>query len=528
MEEFYLRIYLFRPNRVPPIKIARNSQLRITIETMDYTIPNGSTASAFSKGAFSDKVYTQSCTVDGNRISFTPMPGFFAHGRNVLQYEIGGGVIPLALDVNCELSLPDSVEAVEPDTVKPYVLRAEEAAKKAEDILKDIPNIIDEKVQFDITEQVMTEWGFTKNTGDYTKPESGIPESDLAQDVRDKLNNPAQSVTEQTVADWGFTKNTGTYVKPTSGIPETDLSAGVQEKLNNAPTLEDVPGNLVLYEAADSSEDEQTIEALLLDKLTLEADDTYIYLKYGETVLGMVEAGSGGGGTGTVYCTSIVIDQNDLSISLADTGDHVLSATVQPVDCTQVVRWYSNNSSVVTIDNTGKLTPVGAGTATITAKCGTQSDTITVTVVDNSVKVYFGYYSSWSYSTPSAPLLAARSDRGYSSSLSSDNLHKHNGAEADSEHSRAIRIEPGCTYKLRYSGTDTNWYEGWCILSGTEKLKDYGWQNIGSLKEVTINNTYETGIYLYINLKYGSAGATAVTDTMLTEFISHFTMERVM
>ena len=100
--------------------------------------------------------------------------------------------------------------------------------------------------------------------------------------------------------------------------------------------------------------------------------------------------------------------------------------------------------------------------------------------------------------------------------------------EADSEHSRAIRIEPGCTYKLRYSGTDTNWYEGWCILSNTEKLKDYGWQNIGSLKEVTINNTYETGIYLYINLKYGSAGATAVTDTMLTEFISHFTMERVM
>ena len=151
-----------------------------------------------------------------------------------------------------------------------------------------------------------------------------------------------------------------------------------------------------------------------------------------------------------------------------------------------------------------------------------------MTVVDNSVKVYFGYYSSWSYNTPSAPLLAARSDRGYSSSLSSDNLHKHNGEEADSEHSRAIRIEPGCTYKLRYSGTDTNWYEGWCILSGTEKLKDYGWQNIGSLKEVTINNTYETGIYLYINLKYGSAGATAVTDTMLTEFISHFTMERVM
>ena len=291
----------------------------------------------------------------------------------------------------------------------------------------------------------------------------------------------------------------------------------------------ELPANIVLCEEDPSaSEDYQTIEALLLDKLTLEADNTYIYLKYGETVLGMVEAGSGGGGSGTVYCTSIVIDQTDFSVTLNDTETHTLSATVQPVDCTQIVKWYTSNTAVVTVDSAGKLTPVEQGTATITAKCGTQSDTITVTVVDNSVKVYFGYYSSWSYNTPSAPLLAARSDRGYSSSLSSDNLHKHNGEEADSEHSRAIRIEPGCTYKLRYSGTDTNWYEGWCILSDTEKLMDKGWQNIGSLNEITINNTYSTGIYLYINLKYGSAGDTAVTDTMLTEFISHFTMERVM
>lgn len=133
MEEFYLKVYLFRPNRVPPIKIARNSKLKITIETMDYTIPNGSTASAFAKGAFSWKVYTQSCTVDGNRVSFTPEPGFFVQGRNILQYEIGDSVIPLAIDVNCEISLPDGGEAVEPEQVLPLVQRAENAAKAAED-----------------------------------------------------------------------------------------------------------------------------------------------------------------------------------------------------------------------------------------------------------------------------------------------------------------------------------------------------------------------------------------------------------
>ena len=131
MEEFYLKVYLFRPNRVPPIKIARNSQLKITIETMDYTIPEGSTASAFAKGAFSDRIYTQICTVEGNRVSFTPQPGFFVQGRNVLQYEINNGVIPLAIDVSCEISLPDGGEATTPEQVLPYVQRAENAANLA-------------------------------------------------------------------------------------------------------------------------------------------------------------------------------------------------------------------------------------------------------------------------------------------------------------------------------------------------------------------------------------------------------------
>ena len=130
-EEFYVKVYLFRKNHVPPIEIARNSQLRITIETMDYTIPEGATASAFARGS-GGKVYTQPCTVDGNRISFIPMPGFFATGWNSLQYLINGGVIPLAIDVNCALSLPDGGQAAEPEQVLPLVQRAENAAMAAE------------------------------------------------------------------------------------------------------------------------------------------------------------------------------------------------------------------------------------------------------------------------------------------------------------------------------------------------------------------------------------------------------------
>lgn len=132
MEAFYLKVYLFRSNdRVPPIKIARNSQLPIIIELMDYTIPAASKASAFASGS-SGKIYTQPCTVDGNRVIFTPQIGFFVPGRNSLQYLINDGVIPLAIDVYCDVSLPDGGEAVTPEEVLPYVTRAENAATQSE------------------------------------------------------------------------------------------------------------------------------------------------------------------------------------------------------------------------------------------------------------------------------------------------------------------------------------------------------------------------------------------------------------
>ena len=43
-------------------------------------------------------------------------------------------------------------------------------------------------------------------------------------------------VTESTVSNWGFTKNTGTYSKPTGGIPKTDMAGSVQSSLGKADT----------------------------------------------------------------------------------------------------------------------------------------------------------------------------------------------------------------------------------------------------------------------------------------------------
>lgn len=54
-------------------------------------------------------------------------------------------------------------------------------------------------------------------------------------DLSDRPTIPA-AITESTVSGWGFTKNTGTYSKPSGGIPKTDLTSGVQTSLSKADT----------------------------------------------------------------------------------------------------------------------------------------------------------------------------------------------------------------------------------------------------------------------------------------------------
>ena len=60
----------------------------------------------------------------------------------------------------------------------------------------------------------------------------------LSGNYNDLSNKPTipPTVTEQTVSDWGFTKNTGNYNKPSGGIPKSDLASAVQASLGKADT----------------------------------------------------------------------------------------------------------------------------------------------------------------------------------------------------------------------------------------------------------------------------------------------------
>lgn len=78
-----------------------------------------------------------------------------------------------------------------------------------------------------------------------------------------------------------------------------------------------------------------------------------------------------------VACTGITLSESTLSFT---SGNPVtLTAAVEPADTTDAVVWTSSNPSVATVNN-GVVTPIGEGNATITATCGSQTATCSVSV----------------------------------------------------------------------------------------------------------------------------------------------------
>jgi hypothetical protein len=81
-----------------------------------------------------------------------------------------------------------------------------------------LPN--DTPIPAAVTEQTVSNWGFTKNTGTYSKPSGGIPDSDIA-----------------SAEAWNAK---GTYSKPSDGIPASDLAAGVIPDISGKANAADV------------------------------------------------------------------------------------------------------------------------------------------------------------------------------------------------------------------------------------------------------------------------------------------------
>lgn len=80
----------------------------------------------------------------------------------------------------------------------------------------------------------------------------------------------------------------------------------------------------------------------------------------------------------TKPCTALSLDKDTDAITSVG-GTSTLVATKTPSDTTDAVTWASSNESVATVAG-GVVTAVGCGTAVITATCGEQSDSCTITV----------------------------------------------------------------------------------------------------------------------------------------------------
>lgn len=87
--------------------------------------------------------------------------------------------------------------------------------------------------------------------------------------------------------------------------------------------------------------------------------------------------------TNTKECTitiggSITMNNSTLSLNIGDTS--TLTATLSDTGSGQIIIWKSSNTNVAEVDQSGEVRATGAGTATITATCGSMSCTCDVTV----------------------------------------------------------------------------------------------------------------------------------------------------
>ena len=215
-----------------------------------------------------------------------------------------------------------------------------------------------------VTESTVSGWGFTKNTGTYSKPSGGIPDTDLSEDVRSaliaaqaykgtvnnitingntkaqtngvvdlgnvvtsvKVNNVSKSPSGG-VVDLG---SVGTYSKPSTGIPKTDLASDVQQRLDNAVTREQF-GDMEVIQTQGFNGTSSDVLYALPDDATGDEDDILLSKNSVKTINGQSIFGSGnitieGGGSSSGGGKEYVVVEPDLS----PMGSEIYISDIEP------------------------------------------------------------------------------------------------------------------------------------------------------------------------------------------------------
>lgn len=288
--------------------------------------------------------------------------------------------------------------------------------------------------------------------------------------------------------------------------------------VENNPAVDPVPDNVVLFEESDEEDSVIDVESLIKNNLTLDADDEFLYLLYGEEQISKIPmAGSGN----VVYCTGIRIQESDQICSIENIGALIaLSVFVSPSGCTQTVRWSSSDPTVAEVFSDGSVKVVGEGTAIITAKCGKYSSSINISVKNLNVKSNIAKNASW-INRNGTPWNSENSARAYSYVGSTEPF-----SLVDTEYAYGIPLGQGIKYTIRLNTEVAGGcYYGVQIFSSVSKTRivDSGWRTSGTEFNYT---PAEDGLYLYVNFKYGAAGSATITDEILEKLRTGFSIRR--
>ena len=167
-------------------------------------------------------------------------------------------------------------------------------ASKGATALQSVPNTYRTAAAQDVIDsgKVDKVTGKGLSTNDYTDAAKAkvdalapVATSGNYNDLSNKPTIPAP-ITEQTVSGWGFTKNTGTYSKPTGGIPKTDLANTVQASLGKADTALQEHQSLAAYRTAFAQD---VIDSDLDDRISVIEGAGYLTLATLPKYEGVVE-----------------------------------------------------------------------------------------------------------------------------------------------------------------------------------------------------------------------------------------------
>ena len=137
-------------------------------------------------------------------------------------------------------------------------------------------------------------------------------------------------VTESTVSGWGFTKNTGTYSKPSGGIPASDLTSAVQTSLGKADTA------LQSYIETDPVYSASAAAGITSSDISNWNSKTSNV----GTITGITMNGSSKGTSGVVNLGTVVTSETDPVF---------LASAAAEISLSDIINWDNKTSNVGTI-----------------------------------------------------------------------------------------------------------------------------------------------------------------------------------